>query len=62
MNEYTIDEVKVRARNYRTAMRRVRGYQRGELDIDGRTILASKRKPPGRPMRKRKKNEPRKSG
>ena len=61
MNDYTIDEIKVRARNYRTAVRRVRGYQRGELDINGKTILASKRKPPGRSMRKRKKNEPNKS-
>jgi hypothetical protein len=27
---------------------------RGEFDIHGKTILATKRKPPGSPMRKRK--------
>lgn len=50
---FTIDGVTVNARCYRTAVRRVRGFQRGEFDIDGRTILALKRTPPGRPLRKK---------
>lgn len=57
MKDYTINEVTVTARNYRTAVRRVRGYQRGEFDIDGKTILASKRTPPGTPMRKKKRKK-----
>jgi hypothetical protein len=40
----------ITARNHRTAQRRFRGFIRGELTIEGRTILASKRKPPGRSM------------
>lgn len=54
MKDFTIDGVTVRARNYQTAVRRIRGYKRGELDIEGRTILARKRTPPGSPMRRRK--------
>jgi hypothetical protein len=50
---YTIDDVTLTARRYRTAVRRVRGFKRGELDIDGKTILASKRTPPGRSLRKK---------
>jgi hypothetical protein len=38
------------ARNHRSARRRFRGFIRGELDIDGNTIPAKKRKPPGRSM------------
>ena len=54
MNKYTIDDVTLFARNYRTAKRRVRGYLRGELDSEGRTILATKRKPPGHSLKKRR--------
>lgn len=46
-NEKTII---IEARNQRTADRRIRGFIRGELDIDGKTILAKKRKPSGRSM------------
>jgi hypothetical protein len=53
--QYTIDDVTVEAKSYRTAARRVRGFKRGEFDINGKTILAIKRNPPGRPLRKRKK-------
>ena len=53
MNDYSIDGVKVNARNFRTAVRRVRAFKRGELTIDGKTILAAKRKPKGTPMRKK---------
>ena len=42
------------ARNRRTAQRRFRGLLRGELTIDGKTILAKDRKPKGSPMRKKK--------
>lgn len=55
MREYIIDNVTVTARNLRTARRRVRGYQRGELNQDGSTILAERRNPPGKPLAKRKK-------
>jgi hypothetical protein len=44
MKEYTINGVTVTARNYRTAVRRVRGYLRGEFDIKGRTIPRAERK------------------
>lgn len=40
----------ITARNWQSARRRFRGFLRGELTIEGRTILASKRKPPGRSM------------
>lgn len=50
--QYSIDGVTITAKTWRTAVRRVRGYQRGELDLNGKTILASKRKPPGRSLRK----------
>ncbi len=50
---FTIDGVTLDARCYRTAVRRVRGFQRGELTIEGRTILASKRTPPGHSLRKK---------
>ena len=52
--EFTIDGVTLNARTYRTAVRRVRGFKRGELNLDGSTILAKDRKPPGRPLRKKK--------
>jgi len=55
MNQYTIDNVTVSARNFRTAVRRVRGFKRGELTIEGATILAKDRTPPGTPMRKKDK-------
>ncbi len=45
MKSYTIDDVKVEARNVRTAQRRVRGFKRGELTIEGKTIPAKDRKP-----------------
>ncbi len=58
MNTYKFDDngkaITIEARCQRTADRRFRGLLRGELDIDGKTILAKKRKPPGHPMRKRK--------
>ncbi len=57
MRQYTIDNVTDTARRYRTAVRRVWGFQRGEFDIDGKTILASKRTPPGQSMKKKKKND-----
>lgn len=44
MREFTIDGVTVRARNLRTARRRVRGYLRGEMDITGKTIPIKRRK------------------
>lgn len=53
--QFTIQNVTVTARRYRTAVRRVRGYLRGELTIEGQTILAKDRKPAGTPMRKRAK-------
>lgn len=53
--QYTVSNVTVSAKSYRTAVRRVSGYQRGELTIDGQTILAKDREPAGTPMRKRKK-------
>lgn len=52
--EYRIDGVILEAKRYRTAVRRVRGYKRGELNLDGSTILAIKRNPPGQPLRKKK--------
>lgn len=54
--EYRIDGVTLTAKSWRTAVRRVKGYQRGELELDGKTILASKRTPPGRSLRKKNKN------
>lgn len=58
MNTYKFDHdnktITITARNRRTAVRRWRGLLRGEFDIDGKTILATKRKPKGTPMRKRK--------
>ncbi len=53
--QYTIDNITVEAKSYRTAVRRVRGYQRGELNLDGSTILAIKRMPPGTPLKEKKK-------
>ena len=53
MKQYTVSNVTVSAKSYRTAVRRVRGYERGELTIDGQTILAKDRTPPGTPMRKK---------
>jgi len=54
MNTYKFDHegkaITITARNRRTAERRLRGLLRGELDTDGKTILAKKRKPPGRSM------------
>ncbi len=54
MNSYKFDDngkdITIEARCQRTADRRFRGLLRGELDIDGKTILAKKRKPPGRSM------------
>ena len=50
---YTIDGVTLSAKSYRTAVRRVRGFRRGELTLEGQTILASKRTPPGRSLRAR---------
>ena len=50
MNTYKFQNATIIARNYRTAVRRFRGLQRGELDLAGKTILAKKRKPPGRSM------------
>lgn len=52
MNTYKFDDVTITARNARTAQRRYRGLQRGELTITGQTILAKDRKPKGRSMRK----------
>lgn len=53
--QFTIQNVVVTARRYRTAVRRVRGFLRGELTIEGQTILAKDRKPPGTPLRKKAK-------
>ena len=53
--QYIIDDVTIEAKSYRTAVRRVRGYQRGELNLDGSTILAIKRTPPGTPLKEKKK-------
>lgn len=50
---YTIDGVTLDAKRYRTAVRRVKGFKRGELNLDGSTILAIKRNPPGQPLRKK---------
>lgn len=54
MNKYKFEHLgiteTITARNRRTAVRRWRGLLRGELDIHGETILAKKRKPPGRSM------------
>lgn len=52
MNTYKFDRVTIIARNVRTANRRHKGFLRGELDVNGKTILANRRKPKGRPMRK----------
>ena len=53
--EFKIGDVTLMATNYRTAVRRMMGFERGEFDIEGRTILASKRTPPGQSMKKKKK-------
>lgn len=58
MNTYKFEHcdgktITIEARNARTAHRRYAGFARGELTIEGKTILAKRRKPPGRPMRKR---------
>jgi hypothetical protein len=51
MNTYKFDDnINITARCRRTANRRFRGLLRGELDLDGKTILAKKRKPLGRSM------------
>jgi hypothetical protein len=36
---FTVQNVTVTARRYRTAVRRVRGFLRGELTIEGQTIF-----------------------
>jgi hypothetical protein len=60
MNTYNFEDngktITISAPNYRTAERRFLGYLRGELDIHGKTILASKRSPKGDSMRKNKEN------
>ncbi len=43
MRKFTIDDVTLEAKSYRTAVRRVRGYQRGELTLEGKTIRLLKR-------------------
>lgn len=43
MRKFTIDDVTLEAKSYRTAVRRVRGYQRGELTLEGKTIPPIKR-------------------
>ena len=53
LKPYKFDATTITARNYRTAVRRLRGFERGEMDINGKTIRAKDRKPPGSPMRKR---------
>ena len=55
MNPYKLEDENdkvhtLTARNRRAAIRRMRGFIRGELTIGGQTILASKRKPKGRSM------------
>jgi hypothetical protein len=61
MNTYRFEHdgktITIEARTRRTAERRLRGLLRGELDVDGKTILAKKRTPPGRSMRKKDKGE-----
>ena len=42
--QFTIQNISVVARRYRTAVRRVRGFLRGELTIDGQTIPPKDRK------------------
>ena len=44
--EYQVNGVRFIAKNRRTAKRRYRGWERGEMDADGRTI----------PLKDRKKN------
>lgn len=51
MKDYQIGDLTITARNRRTAGRRARGFLRGETDVDGKTILAEKRTPPGRKLR-----------
>jgi hypothetical protein len=41
---FTIQNVTVAARRFRTAVRRVRGFLRGELTIEGQTIPLKDRK------------------
>lgn len=41
--QFHIDDVALQAKSYRTAVRRVRGYQRGELTLAGLTIPPIKR-------------------
>lgn len=57
MNTYKFQHedktITLQAPNQRTADRRLRGLLRGELDLDGKTILAKKRTPKGESMRKR---------
>ena len=43
--DYIVDGQTFRAKSLRTAKRRARGYARGELMQDGRTIPAKDRKP-----------------
>ena len=50
MKDYQIGDLTVTARNRRTAERRARGFLRGEMDVDGKTILAEKRTPPGQKL------------
>lgn len=55
MNTYKFNHcdgktITITARSARTAQRRYAGFARGELDLFGKTILAKKRKPPGRSM------------
>ena len=53
--EYRIGDLTIIARSRRTAERRARGFSRGEMDIDGKTVLAEERTPPGRKLKKRMK-------
>ncbi len=55
MKDYQIGDLTVTARSHRTATRRARGFLRGETDLAGKTILAEKRTPPGRKLKKRTK-------
>lgn len=53
MKTYKFDNTSITARNTRTAQRRYVGFKRGELTIEGKTILAKDRKPKGHSMRKK---------
>jgi len=53
--EINIGGQRFTVRNRKTADRRIRGFDRGELNADGSTIPAKDRTPPGKPMRKKAK-------